>query len=125
MKILRKDKLAGHNTTRYFLQGISTEPTRCSTERLLALAFTSLRYPSKRTHTCKSVRNHLRVAKGTTNLKTQQAFLSEIYDEFVEEGKWETKNWKLVLTIGGMAFKSKNKNSKGQVQQVSLNVSEN
>lgn len=54
----------------------------------------------------------------------QQEFLSKIYDEFVKEGKWETKNWKLVLTIGGMKFISKNENSKKQVQQVCLTVDE-
>jgi hypothetical protein len=55
---------------------------------------------------------------------TQQEFLSKVYDEFVEENKWETKNWKLVLTIGGMKFLSKEENSKGKVQQVSLTVNE-
>ena len=54
----------------------------------------------------------------------QQRFLSEIYDELVDEEKFETKNWTLVLTVGGMKFINKNKNSKGQQQQVSLTVDE-
>jgi hypothetical protein len=52
----------------------------------------------------------------------EQEKLSKIYDEFVSENKWETKNWKLVLTIGGMKFRSKNQNSKGKEDQITLTL---
>jgi hypothetical protein len=38
---------------------------------------------------------------------TPQEILNQFYQELVEEGKWETENWKLVLIRGGFRIISK------------------